>query len=283
MAYKYYNYNPSDGAAITFAALFGLTTVIHVWQTIRARTWYLTPFIIGSVFEAIGYLCRFISATETPDWTMMPYVGQSVLILLGPALFAASIYMLLGRIILSLNAGSLSPIRPTWLTKIFVTGDVISFLLQSGGGGMQATAEDAERAEMGEHMILGGLFVQILFFSIFIVVSIIFHRRMLSTPMHRVGTDIPWNKYIKILYIVSVLIMVRSVYRVAEYIEGKQGELMSKETYIYVLDAALMLVVCVVLNVWHPGKVVGAKVRGEGYKQATEDLEMLTERPGRNF
>jgi hypothetical protein len=83
--------------------------------------------------EAVGYLCRFISATETPDWTMKPFIGQSVLILLGPALFAASIYMLLGRIIRTLNAGSLSPIRPTWLTKIFVAGDVISFLLQSGG------------------------------------------------------------------------------------------------------------------------------------------------------
>ncbi len=64
---------------------------------------------------------------------MKPYVGQSVLILLGPALFAASIYMLLGRIIRVLNAGAISPIRPTWLTKIFVTGDVLSFLLQSGG------------------------------------------------------------------------------------------------------------------------------------------------------
>ncbi|KAL2847528.1 RTA1 like protein-domain-containing protein [Aspergillus pseudoustus] len=283
MAYKYYNYNPSEGAAIPFAALFGLTTVIQIWQTIRARTWYLTPFIIGGAFEAIGYLCRFISATETPDWTMKPYVGQSLLILLGPALFAASVYMLLGRIIRTLNAGTLSPIRTTWLTKIFVAGDVISFLLQSGGGGMQASAEDADRAKMGEHMILGGLFVQIFFFSIFIFVAVIFHRRMLSTPMHRMGTDIPWNRYIKILYVVSVLILVRSLYRVAEYIEGKDGELMSKEVYIYVLDAALMLIVCVVFNVWHPGKVVGAKAPGGGYKQATEDVEMLTGPPGRNF
>ncbi|KAL3459780.1 RTA1 like protein-domain-containing protein [Aspergillus heterothallicus] len=283
MAYKYYNYNPSEAAAIPFAALFALTTVIQLWQTIRARTWYLTPFIIGGGFEAIGYLCRFISATETPDWTMKPYVGQSVLILLGPALFAASIYMLLGRIIRTLNAGSLSPIRPTWLTKIFVTGDVFLFLLQSGGGGMQASASDASRAEMGEHMILGGLFVQILFFSIFIFVAVIFHRRMLATPLHRVGAEIPWNKYIKILYVISVLILVRSVYRVAEYIEGKDGELMSKEVYIYVLDGALMFVVCVVFNVWHPGKVVGGKVVGGGYKQPTEDLEMMNGRPGRQF
>lgn len=52
MAFKYYNYNPSEGAAIPFAALFGLTTVIHIWQAIRTRTWYLIPFIVGAV-------CRF--------------------------------------------------------------------------------------------------------------------------------------------------------------------------------------------------------------------------------
>ncbi|KAL2840614.1 RTA1 like protein-domain-containing protein [Aspergillus pseudodeflectus] len=280
MAYKYYEYNPSAGAAIPFAALFALSTAIHIWQMIRARTWYLIPFIIGGLFEAIGYLCRFISAQQTPDWTLQPYIGQTLLILLGPSLFAASVYMLLGRIIRTLNAGSLSPIRPTWLTKIFVAGDVISFLMQSGGGGMMAGAKDADRSKMGQNMILGGLFVQILFFGLFIVVSIIFHRRMLSTPLHRTGgTNIPWNKYMKILYLVSVLIMIRSVYRVAEYVEGKDGELMSKEVYIYVLDAALMLAVCLVFNVWHPGNVVGRDVE---YKQA-EDLEMLSGRPEGRF
>jgi uncharacterized membrane protein YraQ (UPF0718 family) len=64
---------------------------------------------------------------------MKPYVGQQVLILLGPALFAASIYMLLGRIIRVLNASSISPIRVNWLSKIFVAGDVLSFMLQGGG------------------------------------------------------------------------------------------------------------------------------------------------------
>ncbi|KAL4972260.1 RTA1 like protein-domain-containing protein [Aspergillus desertorum] len=275
MGYQYYMYDPSKAAAITFAALFGLTTLIHIWQTLRNRTWYMTPFIIGGIFEAIGYLCRFISATQTPNWTMYPYIGQSLLILLGPALFAASVYMLLGRIIRMLNAGSISPVRPNWLTKIF---DRV--LTSVEGGGMQASAKTQDRAEMGEKMILGGLFVQILFFSIFIFVSIIFHRRMLSTPVHRMGTDVPWNKYLKILYFVSFLILIRSLYRVAEYIQGKEGVLQSKEVFIYVLDAFLMLVCCVILNIWHPSNVVSGKQAP--YKRA-EDLEMLASDGRTNF
>jgi hypothetical protein len=54
-------------------------------------------------------------------------------ILLAPALFAASIYMILGRIILLVEGQDHSIIRPQWLTKIFVFGDVICFLLLGGG------------------------------------------------------------------------------------------------------------------------------------------------------
>lgn len=86
-----------------------------------------------NIVEALGYMCRFISSTETPDWTMKPYIGKSLMLLLAPALFAASVYVILGRIIRLLNAGSVCLIRPSWLTKIFVTGDVLSFLIQSGG------------------------------------------------------------------------------------------------------------------------------------------------------
>lgn len=48
-------------------------------------------------------------------------------------MFAASVYMELGRIILLVNGEDRSMIRKKWLTKIFVFGDVFSFLLQSGG------------------------------------------------------------------------------------------------------------------------------------------------------
>jgi hypothetical protein len=49
MTYKLYNYNPSGGAAIPVAALFGLTTVIHIVQMIRARSWFMIPFTIGGI------------------------------------------------------------------------------------------------------------------------------------------------------------------------------------------------------------------------------------------
>jgi RTA1 like protein len=83
--------------------------------------------------EIIGYIGRVISSRQSPDWTLTPYIMQSLLLLLGPALFAASIYMILARIIRLVDGEKHSIIKIKWLTVIFVTGDVLSFFVQSGG------------------------------------------------------------------------------------------------------------------------------------------------------
>jgi hypothetical protein len=43
---------------------------------------------------------RVISSQQSPDWKLGPYIIQELLLLVAPALFAASIYMVLGRIVL---------------------------------------------------------------------------------------------------------------------------------------------------------------------------------------
>jgi hypothetical protein len=85
------------------------------------------------IVEVVGYIGRVMSAKESPNWTTTPYIMQSLLLLLAPALFAASIYMILGRIIALTDGDTHSLIRAKWLTKIFVGGDVLSFLGQSTG------------------------------------------------------------------------------------------------------------------------------------------------------
>ena len=79
----------------------------------------------------IGYIGRILAHNNTDSIPI--YSIQTILILLAPALFAASIYMVLGRLIVALGAERLSPIRVKWLTKIFVCGDVIAFLGQATG------------------------------------------------------------------------------------------------------------------------------------------------------
>jgi hypothetical protein len=65
--------------------------------------------------------------------TIGPFIIQTLLLLVAPALLAASIYMILGRIIVKVDGESHSLIKKRWLTKVFVTSDVITFIIQLGG------------------------------------------------------------------------------------------------------------------------------------------------------
>ncbi|KAI4598468.1 hypothetical protein KJ359_002878 [Pestalotiopsis sp. 9143b] len=230
------------------------------------------------VFELVGYVGRAMSSTEYPDFTKNPYIIQSVLLLLGPTLFAASIYMILGRLVVLLEAEQYSMIRPRWLTKVFVLGDVLSFFAQGGGGGMLTAAKTADDVTLGEHIIICGLFIQIIFFGFFMIVALVFHRRISNHPTRgALMTDAPWKQLIYVLYLSSGLIMIRSVYRVAEYIMGSDGLLMSKELYLYCLDAAPMLLVAFSYNYFHPGRVISRDAAGR--RLSVSSLEVLGGNP----
>lgn len=153
MAWVLYYYTPSTAAAGIFIALFGLSAVYHFYQLMRTRTWFMIPFFIGGLrkffphsvrhcpmclisyntVETVGYIGRILSAGQAPNYSTGAYAMQSALILIAPAFFAASIYMELGRLIQMLRAenNSLVPVR--WLTRTFVAGDILSFLMQASG------------------------------------------------------------------------------------------------------------------------------------------------------
>ncbi|KAL0933990.1 RTA1 domain-containing protein [Colletotrichum truncatum] len=265
--FKYYHYDPSFGAAAFFAALFIVATVRHTQLLFRNRAWYFIPFMLGCLFEAGGYIARAMSARQTPDWKLMPYIIQSLLTLLGPTLFAASIYMVLGRMISFLHGDSYSVIRPKWLTKFFLLGDILSFLGQGGvnrltelaiaGGGILATAKSESSQSMGNGVILLGLGIQIVFFAFFMIVTMVFHVRIYRKPTTvSLSTAARWRRLLWVLYVTSLLIMVRSIFRLAEYAQGNDGALMQKEAYVYVLDALLMFIVTVIYSFYHPSAVL---------------------------
>ncbi|WYZ42087.1 hypothetical protein EsH8_V_000982 [Colletotrichum jinshuiense] len=142
--------------------------------------------------------------------------------------------------------------------------DMTALLTHGTGGGILASAKTAKTNDLGKYVILVGLAIQIIFFGFFFIVTIAFHRRIIREPttVSR-HTDIPWRSYILVLYTVSALILVRSVFRVAEYAMGKDGELMSKEIYIYIFDSLLIFICVVIFNIWHPSRVVSTYTRAK--------------------
>lgn len=122
---------------------------------------------------------------------------------------------------------------------------------------MLSTAKNKDDVKRGENIIVGGLGIQILFFGFFMVVTLVFHLRIRREPTQKANELItPWKKLLYVLYASSFFILVRSVFRVAEYIMGKDSVLQTKEFYIYIFDALLMALVVVAFNWFHPSRVI---------------------------
>ncbi|WAO89251.1 Hypothetical protein NCS54_00663600 [Fusarium falciforme] len=253
--FKLYHYDPTIPGAVIFMLLFLATTAFHFWQLIRPRCWFMLPLAIGGIFEVVGYAARCKSGTQSPDWTLGPFIMQATLLLVAPALFAATIYMELGRIIAMVDGEGHVKIPLRWLTKIFVIGDVFSFMLQGAGAGLQAGGS-LEALDNGSKIVVGGLFVQLICFGVFMVMAVSFDLSIRRAPTVRSLGGAPWKKHMMALYIGSVFIMVRSVFRAIEYIQGFDGYLLSHEPYMYVFDSVLMFLVMALFNWRHPAEIM---------------------------
>ncbi|KAL1582749.1 hypothetical protein WHR41_08376 [Cladosporium halotolerans] len=272
--FKFYHYDPSIAGAAVFILLFLGTTVFHSWQMFRTRCWVAIPLVVGGLLEIIGYVGRAISGRQSPDWTLGPYIIQAIFLLVAPALFAATIYMEFGRLVTRTDAESYTVVKHKWITKIFVAGDVLSFVLQGGGGGYQSSGS-LQALDTGSRIIIVGLFVQLAFFGFFMVSACAFHRRLVRQPTirSRSGWSCPWRKHLYTMYGASLLIMVRSIFRAVEYLQGNDGYILSHEVYLYALDALLMFAMMVLFNAIHPSEIV-APVKSEEGSRDTLDVHL---------
>ncbi|KAK1974368.1 RTA1 like protein [Colletotrichum cereale] len=246
--FQLYRYTPSLPAAIVSVVVFAILTLLHTWRLYRARAFYFTAFIVGGLFQTIGYCGRIWSHYD--KISIGGFVIQAILILVAPALYAASIYMILGRLIRTVKGEHLSLIPVDWVTRVFVIGDVFAFSLQAGGGGIQA-AGTLDLYEAGEKIIIAGLFVQIVVFGFFVLTSLLFHYRLAKNPTSISNGNTPWKRYLFVLYITSAIILIRSIFRVIEYLQGNGGFLISHEIFLYVFDTLLMAVVMAIFLVWY--------------------------------
>jgi len=161
-----------------------------------------------------------------------------------------------------IGADDLSPVRPTRITCLFVIGDLISFILQGAGGSMEAS--DDANMTTANHIILLGLGIQLIFFFFFIFLTFVFHSRTRDWDVKANEGD--WKRLLHVLEASSVLIFIRSIYRIIQFAQGFDGYLISHEVFLYLFDSLLMLIL--LFSFVHPGTVF------EEQEPENKDIEM---------
>jgi heme/copper-type cytochrome/quinol oxidase subunit 2 len=86
--------------------------------------------------------------------------------------------MFMGRVVLASGHTKAGIIRPIWLTKIFLGGDILSFLVQAAGARMLVKTDASQSTrDLGKYIVLVRLIIQVLVFGFFLIVAALFHLR----------------------------------------------------------------------------------------------------------
>ncbi|KAJ3538725.1 hypothetical protein NM208_g5786 [Fusarium decemcellulare] len=255
--YYLWKYVPSAAGAGLFCAAFGLVTIAYVWRIWKSRTWFTIPFAVGGFMQFIGYAGR--AACHTRTSRLMPFVVQQNNILLAPVLYAASIYMTLGRTIRNVKGEKHSIVSPKRLTAVFLTCDILALAVQGSAAGLMVLAE---YAQIAEGIVIAGLAIQIVAFGLFWLTSWVFHIRMSRDLVltSAIPAEVQWENTMRMLYGVSALIMLRSIFRMIEFVMGQDGYLLSNEWPLYIFDTLPMLAVMGIFWKWFPSSVRSPRV-----------------------
>lgn len=264
----YYGYIPTLSVCLIFTGLYVLTTCIHLGQAIRYRMWYLliTAFTAGNT-EVIGWGARLWSHKKPGDLT--PYLIQTITTGNGPTFLIASYFIILAEIIRRLGP-CYSRLQPRMYTIIFCGADVLALSIQGVGGGLAATAAGSNPPKsptMGGNIMLSGIIIQMIAVTIYMILAVEFVVRYLrDKPFQRPNNQPPTGNYhldpkmksmLFGLAISSILIYIRSIYRVVELSSGWNGHIIKTEWYFNVFDGSMIIAAMFCLNFFHPGRLLG--------------------------
>ncbi|KAH7337990.1 RTA1 like protein-domain-containing protein [Rhizoctonia solani] len=239
------HYTPSKPPAAIAGILYLAIAAVSIFWCRKRWARYMLTIIIGSICYAIGLLMRIPFAGNPTGFGL--YIIMNLLTVLSPCAFIATIswiiaYMLLGRLAMHLDADEYLLVKSTKITKLFVTSDIVTLLIQATGGGMSASAS---MGNLGSKIFLVGLTIQLISFVLYMIVCAVFlHRMMTNRPEACV---FPRNKT---EFFSHWTVLAGST---IENAQGWDGYLATHEGYFYVLDTLpLFIAVLVFVITWPP-------------------------------
>lgn len=176
----------------------------------------------------------------------------------------AAIYLCLTRII-ALYGSWASRFRPATIACTFIASDFLSLVLQAAGGGIADTANTDSGSRLGANVMVAGLVLQAVSLGVFLGVAGDFALRCYRRKSElnadeqrvRVRNSGLFKVFLGSLFLATVAILIRSIFRAAELWGGFNGKLWNDEITFMVLDGAMIAVATICLTVFHVGWAFG--------------------------
>ena len=135
--------------------------------------------------------------------------------------------------------------------------------------------------ELGSHLTIAALSIQIAVILTFVLLAAIFHRRCIRANIHSRAVSTP----LITMYMSMLLILARCIYRLVEHLGSTTVQLnnlaalmaldpiLRHEWFFYVFEASLMLINSLLWNVWNPGRFLPTNHRVHLARDGVREVE----------
>ncbi|KAK3725032.1 phospholipid-translocating ATPase rsb1 [Vermiconidia calcicola] len=286
LAQSSFLYLPNYGGNLFFAIFFGIFIIPQLGLGIWHKTWgFAVGMVIGLALEVLGYAAR-VMLNDNP-WSDNAFLIYLIGLTIAPVFLTAAIYLCITRIIV-IYGEHLSRLKPRTIAIAFMTSDFLSLVLQAIGGAIADMAETNKDAQTGINIMIAGLFLQALSLVAFIFVFADFswtcHKGVLDMDpeKQRIRQSTLFKVFRAGVLLATIMILIRSIFRVAELWEGFEGKLWNNETDFLVLDGAMIAIAVICLTAIHPGAAFGGLWQAANWNFKGKKSENIAEMRTKN-
>ncbi|KAJ7194341.1 RTA1 like protein-domain-containing protein [Mycena pura] len=234
------------GTALTYSDVVAPTRlggprILHIGQATYYRMWWLFPTAcLCGLGEVVGWSGRLWSSFSLSLFD--PYLMQICCTVISPTPLIAVNFILLSWVVTRL-VPCYARLTPIQYTMVFVACDIVALIVQGAGGGIASTAATLDGANMGAHIMLGGIvfqFCAIVVYSVLaadLLYSYSTDRPRRAEPCAARGAmDGKLRTMICALALSTLVLFIRGIYRIVELSGGWSGRVLHTEVYFNVLD-----------------------------------------------
>ncbi|KAJ1879467.1 hypothetical protein H4R99_004033 [Coemansia sp. RSA 1722] len=239
---RYFTYMPANVYPQVSLGVYFVVGAVLMYQTIRSKAQGWVYILAGTAFaESLGYIFRTVCVYDT---TFAMYVLMTLFLLLPPNALALVNYKTIGKIID--DSVQARPkrfwLRPKFVNWFYFASDIFSIAMQGAGGGMMTTMKGRDA---GKKIVLVGLTVQLFFFACYLLTTVYVWRKpeyVVSQGPRDKSPAAAKRKVMIAIVVTTIIIYLRSIYRIAEFADGYGGKIYSAEWAFYVFDTILIFI-----------------------------------------
>ncbi|KAI1653322.1 RTA1 like protein-domain-containing protein [Daldinia decipiens] len=253
-------YKPSFAGSGVFLALFAVLIPITLALGIKYKSSvFATAVVTGLTLEVMGYIGRLLLHNTPTDRSgfILFLIGTIV----GPTFICGSIFLIPPQIF-TIYGEEFRSWRPVWYSFVLYVLTAVSLVLELAGVLVSTIQDGIGKVDIGSHVLVAGLVIQLVALVIFIGHAILFaiavqtRHHMLDIKFASIYNSRSFKAFLFAFTFAVLLLVLRTAYRIAAIAEGFNSSIAQSETLLLILDGLMVLLATLILLAFFPGRIL---------------------------